>query len=142
MAVSPSNLKILTKAVQKKHCVAVKFYGSSQITTVEPHAIYLDHNSGIAIDCFQKSDAVGELLSYGAWDTVAWRNIETVFWLNASFSPRFKQGFVPEDEKYSRGLIAIVGGERNPNVNDVILKDIESSIDQLLAGAPAPPSKK
>lgn len=141
MVVSSSILKILTKAVQKKHSVAIKYAGSAQIITIEPHAIYLDRNSDIAIDCFQKNDSVGELLSYGTWTTIAWRNIDSVFWLSTTFSPRIKEGFTPTHDKYKRGLVAIIDTGINSNVDDVVLRDIESSVDQLLANPPAPPKK-
>lgn len=128
MASNPNTLITLTKAILEKRCVAIRCDGKSRLITIEPHAVYTDSNSNIILDFFQQS-ASSEGSHNGFWNTIGWRKINAVFWLNTSFSPRLKQGFTPELEKYQAGLLAIVDGRSKKK--NMQWDNIEASIDRL-----------
>lgn len=130
MASNPNTLITLTKAILEKRCVAIRCDGKARLFTIEPHAVYTDSNSNIILDFFQQS-ASGDGPQNGFWNTIGWRKINAVFWLNTSFSPRLKQGFTPELEKYQAGLLAIVSSSSRSQKNNMQWENIEASIDQL-----------
>jgi len=130
MASNPNTLITLTKAILEKRCVAIRCDGKSRLITVEPHAVYTDSNSNIILDFYQQS-ATGSGSQDGFWNTIAWRKINAVFWLNNSFSPRLKQGFTPTLKKYQSGLLAIVDSGGRSNKNVMHWENIEASIDRL-----------
>jgi len=130
MASNPNTLKTLTKAIVEKRCVAIRCDGKSRLFSIEPHAVYSDSNSNIILDFFQQGTS-SEGPQNGFWNTIGWRKINAVFWLNTSFSPRLKQGFMPELEKYKTGLLAIVDGGNRSQKNNIHWENIEASIDRL-----------
>lgn len=133
MAGNPNTLRILTQAILEKRCVAIRCEGRARLVTIEPHAIYTDEQNNIVIDCFQKSGASEEDGPEGFWNTVGWRKINAVFWLNTFFAPRLNQGFVETDERYQNGLVAIIQTGSRLKQNKQMLHNIESSIEQLVA---------
>ncbi|MFV1975753.1 MAG: hypothetical protein ACC651_08380 [Candidatus Scalindua sp.] len=130
MAGNPNTLISLTKAILEKRCVAIRFDGKTRLVTIEPHAVYTDSNSNIILDFYQRS-ATGHGSQDGFWNTVAWRKINAVFWLNNSFSPRLKQGFTPALKKYQSGLLAIVDSGSRSRKSAMRWENIEASIDRL-----------
>ena len=137
MASNPNTLKTLTKAILEKRCVAIRCEGKSKLITIEPHAVYIDSNSNFILDYFQQIGTNDKGASDGVWNSIAWRKINSVFWLNTAFTPRINQGFEPVQDKYKSGLIAIVDINKRSKVDTQQLQTIESSIDQILASQPS-----
>jgi hypothetical protein len=136
MANNPNAIKTLTRAILEKRCVAIRCDGSARLITIEPHAIYLDRKRNMVLDHFQKSGKTNEKNAEGFWNTTGCRKINAVFWLNTFFRPRLKQGFVPEQEKYQKDLLAIVDTGKRSTMTDSAIVTIENSIDQLLSANP------
>jgi hypothetical protein len=133
MAGNPNTLRVLTQAIQEKRCVAIRCDGKNRLVTIEPHAIYTDAHGDIVLDCFQKTHADNDDRIKGFWNTINWRKINAVFWLNTFFAPRIAQGFVEVDDKYQSGLVAIVNTGSRQKTGKQTFHTIESSIEQLLA---------
>lgn len=133
MAGNPNTLRILSQAIHEKRCVAIRLDGKNRLVTIEPHVIYTDTHNNIVIDCFQKKNADKDDGIEGFWNTIKWRKINAVFWLNTFFAPRIAQGFIEMDEKYLSGLVAIVNTGNRLNSDKQTFHAIESSIEQLLA---------
>lgn len=133
MAGNPNTLRILTQAIHEKRCVAIRCDGKNRLITIEPHVIYTDANNNIVIDCFQKSSADKNDEREGFWNTINWRKINAVFWLNTFFAPRINQGFVEADDKYLNGLVTMVNTGNRLATDRRTFQNIESSLEQLLA---------
>lgn len=135
MANITNALRTLTKAILEKRCVAIRCDDNSRLIAIEPHAIYSDTDSNIILDFYQLP--AGNGAGNGVWNSIAWRNINAVFWLNTSFMPRLKYGFKPKLDKYQAGLLAMVSSGGPSRKNKLLWENVESSIEQLLARDPA-----
>ena len=136
MANNPNTLITLTKAILKKNCVAIRCDGRSRLVTIEPHAVYTDSDSNIVVDFYQHRTG-GAGPQDGFWNSLAWRKINAVFWLNTLFSPRLRQGFNPDLDKYQTGLLAIVDSGGRSRNNIMHWENVEASIDRLFLDSQA-----
>lgn len=136
MAGNPNTLRIVTQAILEKRCLAIRRDGKSRLVTIEPHVVYTDRNKEIILEFYQKSGRREDSSANGFWNSIGWRKIDAVFWLNTFFSPRLDRGFSPSEDKYNTGLVAIVDTGGREDADKRLLQNIETSIEQLLASGP------
>jgi predicted DNA-binding transcriptional regulator YafY len=105
---APDKLQLLVRAIQTRHCVAIRYYDQPEQRVVEPHAVYTADNGEIVVDAYQTSgySSAGRLPPF--WRPFRLKKITAVELLPEYFRARLKEGFMPHKPSYRRGLIAIV----------------------------------
>jgi hypothetical protein len=108
----PDILKLLTRAIQEKRCIAIRYHGQTHIRVLEPHAIYTAENGEILMDAFQVRGYSSSGRPTPFWRPFRLKKINVVSLLKENFTTRGEEGFDPGKSKYKNGMYAIVDDRR------------------------------
>ena len=108
----PNILKILTKAIKERRCVAVRYHDQREVRIVEPHAIYTNERGELVVDCYQTRGYSSSSRPPPFWRPFRLKRIAAISLLKESFEIRKAEGFSANRVKYRNGLVAIVEQQR------------------------------
>ena len=108
----PNILKLLTRAIKEKHCVAIRYHGQNHIRVLEPHAIYTAESGEVLLDAFQVRGYSSSGRPTPFWRPFRLKKINVVSVLKESFTTRVEEGFDASKAKYKKGMYAIVDDRR------------------------------
>lgn len=107
-------LQVLITAIKEKRRVALRYRDQERARVVEPHAIYTSENREIVADCYQVRGYSAGGRPAPFWRPFRIKKIAEASLLDEAFSPRFREGFVPEKVRYRAGLLAMVSYSSPP----------------------------
>ena len=112
----PNILKLLTKAIEGRHSIAIRYHDQRQIRIVEPHAIYNDERGELVVDCYQTRGHSASGRPPPFWRPFRLKKIMAISVLKETFSVRSNEGFTPNKIKYRSGLVACVSEQEEKTV--------------------------
>lgn len=101
-------LQVLTRAINERRCIALRYQDQRAIRVVEPHAIYSEEHSQLMLDAYQVQGYSASGRPPPFWRPFRIEKIADVKVLAETFMPRAAEGFSPARLKYKNGLVAIV----------------------------------
>lgn len=104
----PNILQVLTTAIREKHCIALRYHDQRHVRVVEPHVIYTHESGELVLDAFQTRGYSSSGRPPPFWRPFRLKKIGAVSVLKENFETRLQEGFSPDKDKYSKGLVAIV----------------------------------
>lgn len=104
----PNILKILSKAIRERRCIAIRYHDQREIRIVEPHAVYTNEHGELVADSYQTRGFSASGRPAPFWRPFRLKRIASLTVLQETYSVRFSEGFRPDRLKYRNGLIAIV----------------------------------
>jgi predicted DNA-binding transcriptional regulator YafY len=112
----PNILKILSKAIRERRCIAIRYHDQREIRIVEPHAIYTNEHGELVVDSYQTRGFSASGRPAPFWRPFRLKRIASLTVLQEPYVARFSEGFRPDRLKYRNGLIAIVAPTGSENV--------------------------
>ncbi len=107
-------LQLLTKAIKKRHCIAIRYHGQRQVRVVEPHAIFTNEHGDLILDGYQTRGHSSSGRPTPFWRPFRVKKIKAISVLKESFKPRVAEGFSSDRLKYRNRLLAIVETKSEP----------------------------
>lgn len=104
----PNILQVLTTAIREKRCIAIRYHDQRHVRVVEPHVIYTHESGELVLDAFQTRGYSSSGRPPPFWRPFRLKKIGAVSALKENFETRLQEGFSPDKDKYSKGLVAIV----------------------------------
>lgn len=106
---APANiLQVLSRAINERRCIAVRYQDQRAVRVVEPHAIYSDEHAQLMLDAYQVRGYSSSGRPLPFWRPFRIKKITDVEILKEVFQPRTAEGFSAARLKYKNGLVAIV----------------------------------
>lgn len=112
----PNILQMLTTAIREKQCIAIRYHDQRDVRVVEPHVVYTKENGELVVDAYQVRGYSSSGRPPPFWRPFRLRKIDAMSVLKEHFETRTREGFLPDREKYTHGLVAIVDDRRKTNL--------------------------
>lgn len=118
----PNILQMLTVAIRDKQCIAIRYHDQRDVRVVEPHVVYTKENGELVVDAYQVRGYSSSGRPPPFWRPFRLRKIDAISVLKEHFETRTREGFAPDRERYTRGLVAIVDDRRKTNIGPPVAK--------------------
>lgn len=149
---TPTAIKILSKAAKERRRAAIRYEGQRHLRIVEPHLIYVDDQGSVMADCYQVQGYSDSGAAPPFWRTFRLSKIDAVFLLNTAFEaesvgrrlPRvIKEGPTSDliASAYDRPptqLLRRTTDDGDPSQARNWWSQMESAIDEFLSGEAQP----